>query len=369
MLVALSIGKWLGGRHAPHRRRWITAFCAIGAVIMTGSPFTDADAGLTVLARLATLWFGLGGLDFLATLAALVATTGVTALADLLAIMPAWKELALVAFVLGAATLLVALQIIYWCRRHEDAEVMPSYARNIEERHSRREEVSAARVAQQRLLPEAAPAIPGLGLAAFCSPSAQGVSGDFFDFYPMSRGRLGVLVADGRTGGLGAALTIAFAKGFVQYAAHRDWPVGETLRRLREVWHRDGQAEGEFNLAYAILDQRHRQCKFARLGPTPVILAGRDAEDRAEPLNGPMTGGLVEGSAAVSQGDVLLFYTDGVPHRLAVRHAGGVDLWLRNKLRLTSGVTAYRIGEALQAALRANEDDAPYDLTAVVIRF
>ena len=368
LMVALSMGKWLGGT-SMLRRSGITAVCAIGAMTLAGQLFTDAPAGILVLARLATLWFGLGGLDFLATIAALVATSGGSSLADLQAIMPAWKQPAQIAFVLGALTLLVALQAAYRGRRYEDPEVMPSYARNIEERHSRRDEVSAAREAQQRLLPEAPPAIPGLGLAAFCAPSSQGVSGDFFDFYPMSRGRVGVLVADGRAGGLGAALAIAMAKGFVQYAAHRDWPSGETLRRLREVWRREGQTREELNLVYAILDPAHRQIRFARLGATPVILAGLDAQDKIEPLNGPMADGLTEGSASFSHGDVLLFFTHGVPHRLNAAHTGGLAFWLRDKLRLTSGVTANRIGEALQEALRANAGDAPDDLTAVVIRF
>jgi len=228
--------------------------------------------------------------------------------------------------------------------------------------------VSAAREAQLRLLPETPPAVPGLGLAAFCSPSSRCVSGDFFDFYPLARGRVGILVTDGRAGGLTAALTIALAKGFVQCAAQRDWTPGETLRRLRDVLHWDGPSE-DFNLAYVVIDPGHRHVRFARLGTTPFMLAGLDGPDKTEPLSGPMADGAMESSATFNVGDVLLFYTDGVPHRFAERHRNGVDQWLRNKLRLTSGVTATRINEALQDALRTREASAADDLTAVVVRF
>ena len=369
VLVAFSLGRWLG--RGPTRQVALTMLCSLAAATLPGSPFADANSGIMALGRIATLWLGFGGFDFLAALAAIVVTLSGTALADMQAIMPSWRTPASLAFMVGMATLLVEFVAAYRGRRYSDAEVIPDYARNIEDRHSRKQEVSATREAQQRLLPDGPPPIPGLGLAAFCAPSNLGVSGDFFDFYPMSRGRLGLLVADGRAGGLGAALIIALAKGFVQYAAHRDWPAGETLRRLREVWRsdEDNRRFGELNLAYLVIDPANRQLRFARLGPTPVILAGIDREDRAEPLTGPASDGITEGSANFAHGDVLLLYTDGVPRRLARSHNDGLDGWLRNKLRLTAGVTAYRIGESLQEALRTNEGDAPDDLTAVVIRF
>jgi hypothetical protein len=367
VMVSFSMGIWLSRTRS--QRLAVTMLASAGAVVLSGSPFADANAAIMAVARLATVWLGFAGLDFLGVLAALVVTMSGGALGDLQAIMPAWRTPAAVAFMVGTATLMLELVAAFRGRRYSDAEVIPAYARNMEDRQSRREEVSAAREAQQRLLPAEPPRIPGLGIAAFCAPSNQGVSGDFFDFYPMSRGRLGLLVADGRTGGLGAALLIAMAKGFVQYAANRDWPVGETLRRLREVWRRNEEAAEDLNLVYAVFDPAHRQVRFARLGATPVLLAGRDAQDRAEPLTGPVSGGLTEGTAIFSHGDVLLLYTDGVPQRLAGSHHDGLEGWLRNKLRLTTGVTAYRIGESLQEALRANDGDAPDDLTAVVIRF
>ncbi len=367
LLVSLSAGLWLT---RDKRWRWVvTALCSFSAVLISGSPFVDANAGIMAVSTLATLWLGLTGLDYLAATAAMIVALGGTGLGDITAILPAWSEPAAVARALGLATLGLGLIAVYAARRYEDAEVMPGYARNIEERQSRQEEVSATREAQLRLLPLEPPRIPGLGIAAFCAPSQQGVSGDFFDFYPMSRGRLGLLVADGRAGGLGAALTIAMAKGFVQYAAQRDWPAGETLRRLRQAWHSDDDEAGELSLAYAIFDPAHRQIRFARLGTTPVMLAGIDAQDRAESLNGLEADGLAEGVTTMATGDVVLVYTDGVPHRFAENHRDGLDAWLRNKLRLTTGVTADRIAESLRESLRAHEGNAPDDLTAVVIRF
>ena len=367
LLVSLAAGTWLC---RDKRWRWaVTALCSFSAVTISGSPFVDANAGIMAVSTLATLWLGLTGLDYLAATAAMVVALGGTSLGDVTAILPAWSQSAAVARGLGIATLGLGLIAAFLARRYEDAEVMPGYARNIEERQSRQEEVSATREAQLRLLPLEPPRIPGLGIAAFCAPSQQGVSGDFFDFYPMSRGRLGLLVADGRAGGLGAALTIAMAKGFVQYAAQRDWPAGETLRRLRQAWHSDDDEAGGLSLAYAIFDPANRQIRFARLGTTPVLLAGIDAQDRAESLNGLEADGLAEGVTAMAVGDVVLVYTDGVPHRFAENHRDGLDAWLRNKLRLTTGVTADRIAESLRESLRAHEGNAPDDLTAVVIRF
>ncbi|MCC6538115.1 MAG: SpoIIE family protein phosphatase [Bryobacterales bacterium] len=363
----VTIGTWLVARSG-WRRVGLMALASFGAVCIAGSPFADRSLAIVEISALVTLWAGLLGFDFLAAVTAMVVTLFGSALVDLMAMMPAWSYYALWARAVAFGTLFAALVSSWRGRRYSDAEVRPAYAHNIESRRSRESEVSAAREAQLRLLPEAPPAVPGLGLAAFCAPSSRGVSGDFFDFYPLARGRVGILVADGRAGGLTAALTIALAKGFVQYAAQRDWTPGDTLRRLREVLHRDGSAE-DLNLAYVVIDPEHRHVRFARLGATPFLLAGLDGPDKTEPLSGPVADGAMEGSATFGLGDVLLFYTDGVPHRFAESHRNGIDQWLRNKLRLTSGVTATRLNGALQDALRTREESAADDLTAVVVRF
>lgn len=370
--VPLAIGLWARSRPgATARRGWLlTALASAGALLLQ-SPLADAAAMVTALSSFVTLWLGFGGLDLLAALVALLVTRFGASLVDLIGVMPAWADSAPMARSVAFAALAAAGYAVLRGRRYADAEVRPKYAQNIEERQMRQAEVTAAREAQLRLLPDKPPEVPGLGVAAFCAP-AQGVSGDFFDFFPMPRGRLGVFVADGRAGGLSAALTIALAKGFLQYAAQRDWSCGEALARLRDVMAKGDKAAaagGELNLTLAVLDPVERRLQFARLGATPVLLAGLDARDEARVLTGLASNGLTEGQASFSAGDVLLIYTDGVPQRLADKQREKLEDWLRNKLRLTTGVTAYRIGEALQESLRAHEGNAPDDLTAVVIRF
>ena len=57
------------------------------------------------------------------------------------------------------------------------------------------EELRIARQIQMSLLPRGQLDMPGLGVTALCVPARE-VGGDYYDFFPLGPGRLGVLIAD-----------------------------------------------------------------------------------------------------------------------------------------------------------------------------
>ncbi|MDQ3253727.1 MAG: SpoIIE family protein phosphatase, partial [Acidobacteriota bacterium] len=69
-------------------------------------------------------------------------------------------------------------------------------------------ELALAREVQQRLLPEAAPETESLDLAAFFQP-ARAVGGDYYDFFALNDGQLGIAVADVAGKGISAALLMS----------------------------------------------------------------------------------------------------------------------------------------------------------------
>ena len=64
------------------------------------------------------------------------------------------------------------------------------------------------------LLPRRAAELPGLAITALCVPARE-VGGDYYDFFPLSKDRLGVLIADVSGKGTSAALYMAELKGVV----------------------------------------------------------------------------------------------------------------------------------------------------------
>ena len=65
---------------------------------------------------------------------------------------------------------------------------------------------------QESLFPRHHPSVKGLEYSARCRP-ARSVSGDYYDFIPLDRGKLGLLLADVCGKGMGAALLGASLHG------------------------------------------------------------------------------------------------------------------------------------------------------------
>lgn len=74
------------------------------------------------------------------------------------------------------------------------------------------EELRIARTIQMSLLPKDRVSVPGLSIAALCLPANE-VGGDYYDFIPLSDGRLAILIADVSGKGTSAALYMAELKG------------------------------------------------------------------------------------------------------------------------------------------------------------
>jgi serine phosphatase RsbU (regulator of sigma subunit) len=298
----------------------------------------------------------------------------------------------LAALGLAVALLLAELFFVFKGRWFRDEEVRPIYAKNLAERQSLQAEVSAARVAQERLLPQSLPMASSFTVAASCLPARE-VGGDFYDFFEIWPQQLGILVAEGGGRGLGSALTIAYAKGFLMPRlsgqTNSDDSPTEILRGLQERLSRMLAHDEAIGLTFAVLDTGDGVLRYARTGRFPQVLLARasqraalaKAEEHeirfttraASSTDGPPTISIVEGRAELERGDQLIIFTGGL-----------VDTWENNK-RAPEGELAQLLAqaaqaptsEALQAALGqslkqcfklAQKQDLADDLTAVLVR-
>ena len=87
----------------------------------------------------------------------------------------------------------------------------------VEEERLRRELTLASEV-QRRLFPERAPALGALELCGVCYP-AQGVGGDYYDFFDLGQGRMGLAVADVAGKGISAALLMSIVQASLRSQA------------------------------------------------------------------------------------------------------------------------------------------------------
>ena len=88
----------------------------------------------------------------------------------------------------------------------------------ISERERIEQELRVARTIQQASLPKEVPTLQGWQISPFYQPARE-VGGDFYDFFELPNGRLGIVVGDATGKGVPAALVMASARSMLRAVA------------------------------------------------------------------------------------------------------------------------------------------------------
>jgi len=344
---------------------------AVGHEARVKSPAFWLESGAMAAAVLAPFFMR----DYLAAVVSVAGVSFCSSASALYALMPHWREGILQVLAVAGVTLAVMTVAAYRGRRYEEREVRPEHAHNLEERLSLQAELSAAREAQLRLLPENPPQVEGLAIAASCTP-AQEVSGDYYDFFTLSNGRLGMIVAEGGNDGLASALTIALAKGFLMNEATYGTPIEETISRLNIALGENlSRGARRTSLALFMMDPQEGVLRMARTGAFPKLLVlGEDGKVRPAGAKPHAVSEQMEtAELALQHGDAVLVYTDGLPRLMEQRGAGTPEGLLRHAAASGLAKTAQKLHAAvLEGVLgKADQDKVSLsdDLTAVVLRY
>jgi sigma-B regulation protein RsbU (phosphoserine phosphatase) len=184
------------------------------------------------------------------------------------------------------------------------------------------EQIEAIARVQQSLLPSDMPRIRGVEIAtSYLTSDAAG--GDYFDFFNLPGGRLGVLVADVSGHGAAAATVMAMLHAILHAFDHGGGAMDDPFSVMAFANRRLAAArlEGSFVTAfYGILDPASGQLVYCNCGHNPPRLL-RSASGTLERLDREATiplGVLDQlppheiGKVVLGQGDLLILYTDGV---------------------------------------------------------
>jgi sigma-B regulation protein RsbU (phosphoserine phosphatase) len=189
------------------------------------------------------------------------------------------------------------------------------------------EELRIARQIQMSLLPRGQLDMPGLGVTALCVPARE-VGGDYYDFFPLGPGRLGVLIADVAGKGTSAALYMAELKGLMMALSQTYQSPRQLLIEANRILAENLDSRSFITMTYAVIDLVNGVMSYARAGHTPLIyLPGPSAAPQGAQVlipSGMVLGLRIDGALAkfddlleekqipLHTGDVIVFYTDGI---------------------------------------------------------
>jgi len=290
-----------------------------------------------------------------------------------------------VSLTLTSISLLIAFIFAFKGRFYREDEVRPVYAKLLAERISMKAEVSAAREAQKRLMPERLPSLPNYSIAACCHPAYE-VGGDFYDVFELEGDKLGVLIAEGGGKGLGSALSIAFAKGYLMPKilgdGQSDNSPTEVIRGLQDRLAAMLDDEAGVGFAFVVIDDG--ALRYARVGTHPAIMVANEKlpgqlslpEERVIKFKSGRRAdadiSVIEGSCQLGKGDSVAMLTDGI-----------VKNWENNKTSTDAELSKVLLNArrndptALQEALdksvkecskRARKQETDDDLTVVIVK-
>jgi sigma-B regulation protein RsbU (phosphoserine phosphatase) len=242
------------------------------------------------------------------------------------------------------------------------------------------DELRIARDIQKSLLPVEPPRLDGLGIADLCEPARE-VGGDYYDFFDLGPGRIGVLVADVSGKGTSAALYMAELKGLMLALSHAEPSPRRLLLDVNRclAGHLDNRSF--VTMIYAVIDLQAGTLTCARAGHTPLIAVSGGKSEVIVPqgmvLGLRLPGAhqrfdelLEEHTQPVRRGDVIVLYTDGITEAMNERGDLFGDAALADVIAHHHALDAAGIRERVLREVRAFVGTAePHDdMTMIVLK-
>ena len=176
--------------------------------------------------------------------------------------------------------------------------------------------LQAAAAIQKKLLPEQAPSFQGFDIGILLQ-SSMSVSGDFYDFIPLSETRVGIVLGDVKGNGIPAALLMVMIRTALRLLCREEEDPASILKRINDLVVRDTEATLFATMIYGVMDTVTSTFTYSNGGHCyPLHRKGAGVVDVLK--TGSMLVGAFEEATFASRtcllapGDVVVFYTDGI---------------------------------------------------------
>jgi serine phosphatase RsbU (regulator of sigma subunit) len=256
----------------------------------------------------------------------------------------------------------------------EAYEALKAAQAQVIEKEKLERELQLARKIQQSMLPQVLPSMPGFSFGARMVP-ARAVGGDLFDFIPLSRDRLGIMIGDVSDKGVPAALFMALSRSLVRAEALRSASPAEVLHRVNYHLASMNLAGMFVTMLYGVLHRTQRTFSYARGGhEMPLLYDGHAAQITIGMDRGMLVGlfpeiTLDEQTVTLPPRGTLFLYTDGATDAVDASGERFMFERLQPSVQAELGVPAQDLCDRVLAAIQAYSGDTPQadDITLVAV--
>jgi sigma-B regulation protein RsbU (phosphoserine phosphatase) len=227
---------------------------------------------------------------------------------------------------------------------------------------------------QQGFLPAVAPKVRGLDLAGHNAP-CRTVGGDYYDFFPYGSSRVAMVLGDVSGKGMPASLLMMGLQARVQVLIEEPKSLAEVMTKLNRITAANCPANRFITLFFCILDGDTGELIYCNAGHNPPVLVRADGTYELLSGGGPVIGILPhidyqEFRAKLSEGDVLVIYSDGVTEAANPNDEELETEGLAEVVKKHRGEEAPAIVKEINKAVAVYTAGAPQadDITVIVAR-
>lgn len=244
-----------------------------------------------------------------------------------------------------------------------------------DERRRLESELELSQVVQRALMPQRAPVIPGVEVAAFSRP-AEIIGGDYFDFFRFKDGTHGLVIADVSGHGISAGMLMSSLQTALQTMAPDTDSPAEILERINRFYIHNIRFTTFVTVFLARYDSNERTLTYVNSGHNPPAVFRKHGSEiewltRTAPAIGlsehyfPTTE-----SVKLSAGDVLLLYTDGLTEALNINLEQFGSERLTEFIQHAADLSASDMLQVVRKSISAHSGDTPLadDLTLVALK-
>ena len=239
----------------------------------------------------------------------------------------------------------------------------------------KKQELKIASDIQRSFLPDSTPQIEGIEISA-ANLSALEVGGDFYDFIPITNDKWGLLIADVSGKGIPAALFMALSRTLIHASTMGNSTVAKSIEQANRLIFADSKSGAFVTLFYGILDSKQKTFRYINAGHNPPIMLKDTAKDtillkaRGIALGAIENITLQEIEIKLTQGDEVIFYTDGVTEAINEKKEQFGQERLIKIIEANHNLSAQDLVEKIQNEVNLFVNDQPQfdDVTLMILK-
>jgi len=247
--------------------------------------------------------------------------------------------------------------------------------RQILEKKLIEKQMELAQSVQSRLLPDSPPDVPGYDIAGTCIPTYK-IGGDYFDYFELPNGKIGIVLADVSGKGIPAAMIMTAFRALLRTIVLSDSEPIHVINTLKKLI---PDFLGEINFVssiYGILNPSNGSFKYINCGQYPPKIFKPDGTiEKSMDICPVLCGAFMDMTyhtlkTELKKGDLLLLHTDGVIETVNSKDEElGIDR-LETVVKRSLGLTSSEIiGNIIQATQEfSGLENFTDDYTLVVVR-